>query len=98
MTSEEFNSYLVREFFSVVELEGRGTIAKLQREMGLSRAYFSQWKAGKVVSIPRLLEALELLGVPAARFFATALAAHGPEEPSGFGDGRFGKLLAGKKE
>lgn len=97
MKADSFYRCITREFFSLLELEGRGSAARLQKEMGLSRAYFSQWKAGKAVSIPRLLEALELLRVPAARFFATALASEGPEEFPDLSSGEFGRILAEKE-
>lgn len=91
MKLAEYNERLLDEFERVVAEHGRGTVARLQRKMGVSRSYFRQWRHGTPVRVEKLLEALEILGVEPFVFYARALL---PEDISSF---ELDVLLIGRK-
>ena len=63
------------------KLAGRGSVARVQRALGLGRGYFrEQRRKGRrgSLNLRVVLQALEVLEVPAAEFFAAVL---GPADP-----------------
>ncbi len=65
---EQIVKGLQREF----ERRGRGSIAAAQRQMGVNRNYFKDWRSGRnKIDIDRLEEMLQVLEVSPAAFFRT---------------------------
>lgn len=73
MTYELFHQLIIQELERVFAEKPFGTMAKVQREMGVNKHYFHQWKAGTNIPMPRLLEALSLLEEDATDFICRAL-------------------------
>ncbi len=77
MTPEEYHLRLLAEFDRILGDKPHGTLAWLQREMGVSDTYIRQWRAQGKAPIARLLEALTLLNVDHTTFLVRAFEAKG---------------------
>lgn len=100
MTYEEWHALIIKQLNRVLAMKPRGTLARVQREMGVNERYIQQWRVGKKIPVNRLLEMLEKLDEDPAAFFVHAflpIVKEGPakrETPRGPAWRRFREIEA----
>jgi hypothetical protein len=74
VTYGEYQTRIVAELYRLFESRGRGTMAAVQRRLGVGHSYFGNWRYhSSRINHRKLLAALDLLAVEPAEFFYAAL-------------------------